>query len=222
MIGVLLADDQALVRGGFRLILESEPDLRVLGEAADGQEAVSLTKSMQPDVVLMDLRMPRLDGIEATARIVSSGSSARVVVLTTFDAEADVYAALKAGASGFLLKDIDPPDLVAAVRAAVRGDTLLAPSLTRRLIDHYVETGRRPTDPRVELLAEREREVLLLIASGRSNAEIARHLHLSETTVKTHVTRMLTKLAVRDRVQAVIVAYQTGLVRPSTDDASSS
>jgi DNA-binding NarL/FixJ family response regulator len=213
MISVVLADDQALVRGGFRMILEAEPDMRVVAEAADGQQAVDAVRKESPDVVLMDLVMPRMDGIEAIRKIVSRYDS-RIIVLSTFDTEEQVYQALTAGASGYLLKDIDPPDLVAAVRVAAHGNSLLAPALTRRLIEHYVGT-RPPGDPRLDTLTEREREVLLLIARGRSNAEIGAAIHLSEATVKTHVTRVLAKLGLRDRVQAVVRAYESGLVQPN-------
>jgi DNA-binding NarL/FixJ family response regulator len=212
---VLVVDDQALVRGGFAMILEAEPDLAVVGEAVDGVEATRLAAELAPDVVLMDVRMPRMDGIEATRRITAAGR-ARVLVLTTFDLDEYVYDAIRAGASGFLLKDVRPRDLGHAVRAVAAGESLVAPAVTRRLLDEFVRRpppGRRPE--RLAPLTERELEVLALIARGWSNAEIAGHLVLSETTVKTHVTRILTKLGLRDRVQAVVVAYETGLVLPS-------
>lgn len=215
MISVALVDDQALVRGGFRMILEAQPDLKVVGEAGDGVGAVDLVDRVRPDVVLMDLLMPRLDGIEATRRIVAANPSTRVLVLSTFDSDEQVYGALRAGASGYLLKDVDPPDLVNAVRVTAKGDALLAPAVTRRLIAHYVDTGGAGAgDARWGALTEREREILLRIAHGRSNAEIGRDLHLSEATVKTHVSRVLAKLRLRDRVQAVVYAYRSGLVRP--------
>jgi DNA-binding NarL/FixJ family response regulator len=211
---VLLADDQELVRTGLRMILSAEPDLDVVGEATDGLDAVEQVGRLRPDVVLMDIRMPALDGIEATRRITTSGSSARIVMLTTFDRSQLVYDALVAGASGFLLKDVPREQLVAGVRAAARGEELLAPSLTRRLIEEFTRAGRLPPPPGYDQLTEREREVLQLVARGRSNAEIAAELFVSLETVKTHVARILAKLGLRDRVQAVVVAYESGLVRP--------
>ena len=218
MIRVLIADDQALVRSGFGMILDARDDLEVAGEAEDGVEAVALARKSHPDVILMDVRMPRLDGIEATRQIVSSGSPARVLILTTYDLDEYVYAAIRAGASGFLLKDVEPPQLVAAVRAVARGDALLAPTVTRRLLERFVATlpdEAPPSPPGLSTLTEREREILELVAAGLSNAEIAERLFLGETTVKTHVSSVLRKLGLRDRVQAVVLAYETGLVRRS-------
>jgi DNA-binding NarL/FixJ family response regulator len=213
---VVIADDQALVRGGFRMILDAKEDMEVVGEAGDGAAAVALTERERPDVVLMDVRMPKMDGIEATRRIVSSGSPARVVVLTTYDADEYVFAALRAGASGFMLKDVRPPELVEAIRIVARGDALLAPSVTRRLLDRFagaLPDGAAPPGD-LEELTEREREVLRFVALALSNAEIAARLHLTEATVKTHVSAVLRKLGLRDRVQAVVFAYDVGLVRP--------
>ncbi|MET7275667.1 response regulator transcription factor [Streptomyces flaveolus] len=213
----MLADDQALVRAGFRLILERAPDIEVVGEAGDGAEAAALAARLQPDVVLMDIRMPVTDGVEATRLICGDRvtSRTRVLVLTTFDLDEYVYAALLAGASGFLLKDALAPDLLAAVRTVARGDAVTAPSVTRRLLDRYVETasGRSTSADDLASLTGREREVLVLIARGLSNTEIAGRLHLTEGTVKTHVSRVLAKLGLRDRVQAVVYAYESGLVR---------
>jgi DNA-binding NarL/FixJ family response regulator len=216
---VLIVDDQALVRAGFRMILDAEEDIEVAGGAADGQEAVSEVQRLQPDVVLMDVRMPVLDGIEATRRLLADGGTeAKVVMLTTFDMDEYVYDALRAGASGFLLKDVPPEQLVAGIRAVARGDALLAPSVTRRVIEEFV---RRPPSsmqtlpPELAELTARELEVLKLIARGLSNAEIAKELFVSETTVKTHVAHLLSKLDVRDRVQAVVLAYETGLAGTS-------
>ncbi|WP_129843541.1 response regulator transcription factor [Streptomyces sp. RFCAC02] len=218
MIRILLADDEALIRAGFRVLLEQAADLRVVGEAADGAEAVAMTAALRPDIVLMDIRMPGVDGVEATRRIRADPATAetRVLVLTTFDLDAYVYAALQAGASGFLLKDTLAPDLLAAVRVIDRGDAVTAPSVTRRLLERYVETAPSPAllDSGTGHLTEREREVLVLMARGLSNLEIAGRLHLTEGTVKTHVSRVLGKLGLRDRVQAVVHAYEHGLVRP--------
>ena len=217
MIRVLLADDQALVRGGFRSILEGHDDIDVVGEAADGAEAVEEALRTAPDVVLMDVRMPRLDGIEATRRLQADGRvSARVLMLTTFDHDEYVYEALRAGASGFLLKSAPARELADAVRTVAGGDALLAPEITRRMIEDYVRRPRPDASAPVALtdLTAREREVLVLLARGRSNSEIAAELCLSEPTVKTHVSRVLGKLDLRDRVQAVVLAYETGLVRP--------
>ncbi|GJF25442.1 DNA-binding response regulator [Streptomyces sp. HO565] len=215
MIRTMLADDQALVRAGFRLILERAPDIEVVGEAGDGAEAVAAR--LQPDVVLMDIRRPVTDGVEATRLICGDRvtSRTRVLVLITFDLDEYVYAALLAGASGFLLKDALAPDLLTAVRTVARGDAVTAPSVTRRLLDRYVETasGRTTSADDLASLTGREREVLVLIARGLSDTEIAGRLHLTEGTVKTHVSRVLAKLGLRDRVQAVVYAYESGLVR---------
>jgi DNA-binding NarL/FixJ family response regulator len=212
---LLLADDQALIRTGFRMILSAEPGMRVVGEAEDGARAVELARALRPDVVLMDIRMPVMDGIEATRRILADGEAPRVLVLTTFDLDEYVFAAVRAGASGFLLKDSPPEALVDAVRVVAAGDALLAPSVTRRLIDRFAATDPEPTGTAaMDALTEREREVLALVARGLSNAEIAGRLVVSETTVKTHVSRVLGKLGLRDRVQAVVAAYESGLVRP--------
>ncbi|WP_353828687.1 response regulator [Agromyces sp. SYSU T0242] len=215
-IRVLIVDDQALVRTGFRMILETEPDLDVVGDVADGEQAISAARALGPDVVLMDVRMPRTDGIEATRRIVAEhAGSVRVVMLTTFDLDEYVYDALEAGASGFLLKDVEAELLVAGVRSVHAGESLLAPTVTRRMIETFVSRPR-PTaaSARSDLVAElteRERDVLALVARGRTNGEIARDLFISETTVKTHVGRLLAKLGARDRVHAVIIAYEAGL-----------
>jgi DNA-binding NarL/FixJ family response regulator len=214
VIRVVIADDQDLVRGGFALILDNEPDIEVVGEAADGIAAVELALQSVPDVVLMDIRMPELDGIAATRRIIAARGEARVLILTTFDSDDYVYEALSAGASGFLLKTAPPARLVEAVRTVHSGEELLAPSITRRLIEEYVAHPRPTADARHAELTEREREVLLLLADGHSNAEIARRLVVSDATVKTHVNHVLSKLQIRDRVQAVIYAYESGLVRP--------
>jgi len=215
---ILIVDDQALVRAGFRMILEAEEDVEVVGEAADGREAVAEARRLAPDVVLMDVRMPEVDGIEATRRLLAQeGATAKVVMLTTFDMDEYVYEALRAGASGFLLKDVPPEQLVAGIRAVASGDALLAPSVTRRVIEEFV---RRPPDsvrtPPAALadLTPREADVLALIARGLSNAEIAKELVVSETTVKTHVAHVLMKLGLRDRVQAVVFAYESGVVQP--------
>jgi DNA-binding NarL/FixJ family response regulator len=217
---LLLADDQELMRMGFRMVIDTQPDLAILGEATNGIEAVEATRTLKPDVVLMDVRMPEMDGVRATQLIVDSGSDARIIILTTFDLDEYVFAALRAGASGFLLKDSPPDDLLSAIRAVASGDAVVAPSVTRRLIDNYAD--RLPpdprdceTDPRLELLTSREREVLLHVARSLSNAEIADQLVLSEATVKSHVGRILAKLELRDRVQIVVFAYETGLITPS-------
>jgi DNA-binding NarL/FixJ family response regulator len=218
VIRVLIADDQALVRGGFRSILEGQEDLEVVGEASDGAQAVDEAARLAPDVVLMDIRMPGLDGIEATRRIFSLGVATRVLVLTTFDIDEYVYEAMKAGASGFLLKTAPPRQLADAVRTVASGEALLAPSVTQRLIEQFV---RRPppgsaTAPGLDELTERERDVLQLLARARSNAEIAAELFVSEATVKSHVNRILRKLDLRDRAQAIVLAYETGLVEPGS------
>ncbi|GAA2392545.1 response regulator transcription factor [Dactylosporangium salmoneum] len=215
-IKVLIADDQALVRSGFRMILEAREDLEVVGEASDGEQAIRLAGQTRPDVVLMDVRMPGVDGVAATARLTSREGAPRVIILTTYDLEEPLCAALRAGASGFLLKDVRPADLVEAIRVVARGDALLAPTATRRLLDRFVATEVTPAAPAGALgqLTDREREVLLLMARGSANAEIAARLVVTEATVKTHVSAILRKLGVRDRVQAVVLAYDLGLVRP--------
>jgi len=215
-IKVLIADDQALVRSGFRMILESRDDLEVVGEAGDGEQAIRLAGQTRPDVVLMDVRMPGLDGVSATARLTAAADPPKVIILTTYDLEEPLYAALRAGASGFLLKDVRPADLVEAIRVVAGGDALLAPTATRRLLDRFLVTDVTPAAATGSLdrLTEREREVLMLLARGASNAEIAGRLTVTEATVKTHVSAILRKLQVRDRVQAVVLAYDLGLVRP--------
>jgi DNA-binding NarL/FixJ family response regulator len=215
-IRVLIADDQALVRSGFRLILETRADIEVVGEAEDGRQAIALARELDPDVILMDIRMPDLDGIEATRQIIAAGCDTRVLVLTTFDLDEYVYAAIRAGASGFLLKDVRPSDLIEAIRLIAEGNALLGPTVTRRLLDRFAnaDPDGRPDPAIIASLTEREREILHLVASGLSNAELAQRLYLSETTIKTHVSSVLRKLGVRDRVQAVIVAYNAGLVQP--------
>ena len=212
MIRVLLADDHALLRRGFRLILEAEPDLEVVGEAADGAEAVALAGTLDPDVVLMDLRMPEMDGVEATRRITST-SCTKVVVLTTFDLDEFVYASLRAGASAFLLKDAKEDQLLAAIRVAADGGSMFAPAVTQRLIERFTEGPEAPASP-LPGISAREREVLVLMARGQSNAEIAATLVISEHTAKTHVASVLQKLHVASRVQAVVLAYESGVVRP--------
>jgi DNA-binding NarL/FixJ family response regulator len=214
-IHVLIADDQALIRGGFRLILDAQEDIEVVGEAIDGRDAVEQYRRLSPDVVVMDVRMPTMDGIEATRRLTSSDPPARILILTTFDLDEYVFEALRAGASGFLLKDRPPEELVAAVRIVADGEALLAPSVTRRLIREFASKpeARRPP-PEMDELTEREREVLVLMARGLSNAEIASELFLAQTTVKTHVGHVLHKLRLRDRAQAVVVAYESNLVQP--------
>jgi DNA-binding NarL/FixJ family response regulator len=220
---VLLVDDQALVRSGFAMLVEAQPDMDVVGEAADGHEAISEAIRTRPDVVLMDVRMPRMDGIEATGRITdaAAGLACRVLILTTYDLDEYVFRGLRAGASGFLLKDVAPEELVRAIRVVAEGESLLSPSITRRLIEEFVRTPDASAGPPPELaaLTEREREVLELIGRGLANAEIAQRLFLSMATVKTHVNRVFAKLGARDRAQAVVLAYESGLVRPGERDA---
>lgn len=221
MIRVLLVDDQPPMRMGFRMILSTEPDLAVVGEAADGAQAAAMTAQLQPDVVLMDVRMPGTDGVQATRAIVQGSSAARVLILTTFDLDEYAFAGLQAGASGFLLKDVPPAELVAAIRAVASGDAVVSPRVTRKLLDAFAPSlvdggpgagsGR---DVRLDQLTSREHEVLEQVAGGLSNAEIAAALFVTEATVKTHITRLLGKLGLRDRVQAVVFAYQQGIVRP--------
>jgi DNA-binding NarL/FixJ family response regulator len=214
-IRVLICDDQALVRGGFRAILGTQPDIEVVGEAENGAEAVALAERRQPDVILMDVRMPVLDGVEATRRLVAGRSPARILMLTTFDLDEYVHAAIRAGASGFLLKDVTPANLLDAIRVVAGGDALLAPSVTRRLLERFAITlpvGDHSSETLAQLTS-RETEVLRLLAAGLSNAEIASELVVSEATVKTHISSLLRKLALRDRVQAVILAYESGLVK---------
>jgi DNA-binding NarL/FixJ family response regulator len=220
VIRILLVDDQALVRAGFRMILDAEPEMEVVGEAADGREAIDQVRLLQPDVVLMDIRMPELDGLEAARRILSGPeeeNTAKILMLTTFDHDEYVYEALRAGASGFLLKDTPPEQLVGAIHVIAQGEALLSPSVTRRVISEFVKgNGPKPQAqfPRLKDLTARELEVLMSIARGLSNAEIATALFVSETTVKTHVARILMKLSLRDRVQAVVLAYEAGVVSP--------
>ncbi|MGH2655205.1 MAG: response regulator [Actinomycetota bacterium] len=218
-IRVVIADDQELVRKGFRMILEAEPDIRVEGEAADGREAVEAARKLRPDVVLMDIRMPNMDGVEATRQLAGE-EGMKVLILTTFDLDEYVVEGLRAGAGGFLLKDVPPETLVDGIRIVARGDALLAPSVTRRLLDRFVTKlapARVEEQQALATLTDREREVLLLVARGKSNAEIAEELFVSETTVKTHVSHALMKLGLRDRVQAVVLAYEAGLVQPGID-----
>ncbi|MFJ1626095.1 response regulator [Streptomyces sp. NPDC088190] len=221
MTTVLIADDQPMQRFGFRMLLESQDDMTVVGEAGNGLEALGLVQQHRPDVALMDIRMPLLDGIEATRRIVRTGARTRVLIVTTFDLDRYAYDGLRAGASGFLIKDALPEELLSGIRAVAGGDSVVAPSLTRRLLDAYVQHlptvpgGPAPLDARIASLTEREREILTVIGQGWSNTEIAARLHLAESTVKTHVTRILAKTGSRDRVQAVILAYDTHLVAPA-------
>lgn len=221
MTRVLVVDDQAVVRSGLRMILEAQEDLEVVGEAADGREALRLTRELDPDVVLMDIRMPNLDGIEATRRLVSASPTSRVLVLTTYGLDEHVYEALKAGAAGFFVKTDSPERLVAGIRAVAEGDTLLGPETTRRLVEQFTArpSPHAPVSPKLADLTPREREVLVLVARGNSNAEIAQHLYLSEGTVKTHVAKVLAKLGLRDRVQAVVFAYESGTVTRGSRDS---
>ncbi|MCU1488781.1 MAG: vraR7 [Acidimicrobiaceae bacterium] len=218
MIGVVVVDDQTLVRAGFRVLVDSSPDLTVLGEAADGSEAVEVARATRPDVVLMDVRMPHMDGIEATRQILAApeGEHTRVLMLTTFELDEYIYAALRAGASGFLLKDTPPEDLLEAIRVVAEGNALLAPSVTRTLIAEFAARAEPSTRSAAMLsqITPREREVLFLVARGRSNAELAAELHMSAATAKTHVSRLLAKLGARDRAQLVVVAYESGAVVP--------
>ena len=221
MIRVLLVDDQALLRMGFRLILETEPDIEVAGEAADGTAGVAMAAALHPDVVLMDVRMPGMDGIDATAAITAAGQDSKVIILTTFDLDEYVFAGLKAGASGFLLKDAPPADLITAIRSVASGDAVLAPAATRRLIRQFTallpDPGRQQSrDEILDKLTDREQTVFAQLAAGRSNREIAADLYLSEGTVKVHVGRILAKLGLRDRVQAVVLAYESGLITPGS------
>ena len=213
-IRVLVADDQPLVRSGFRMIIDERPDLELVGEAENGEQAIAFAAELDPDVILMDIRMATLNGVEATRRLVEAGSRARILVLTTFDVDEYVYAAVSAGASGFLLKDVQPEQLVDAIRVVAAGNSLFGPAATQRLLDRFAPPPSDTAATRLDQLTDREREILRLIAQGRSNAELAQQLYLSEATVKTHVSAILRKLAVRDRVQAVIAAYEAGLVQP--------
>ena len=220
-ISILLADDQPMLRLGFRAVLDAQPDMHVDAEAGDGATAVRMTAATQPDVVLMDVRMPGMDGIEATRQITAASAATRVLILTTFDLDEYAYAGLRAGASGFLLKNVPPPDLLSAIRAVASGDAVVAPTVTRRLLDAFLPHLPGPAaitaePPELSQLTAREREILIQVAAGLSNAEIAQRLVLAEATVKTHVSRVLTKLSLRDRVQAVVYAYENGLVRPGT------
>ncbi|MDQ0685440.1 DNA-binding NarL/FixJ family response regulator [Streptomyces achromogenes] len=216
-IRVMLVDDQVLLRTGFRMVLAAQPDMEVVAEAGDGVEALQVVRSTEMDVVLMDVRMPKLDGVEATRRICEEPDPPKVLILTTFDLDEYAFSGLKAGASGFMLKDVPPGELLAAIRSVHSGDAVVAPSTTRRLLDRFAPmlpaTGGEPRHKELERLTEREREVMVLVAQGLSNGEIAARLVLSEATVKTHVGRILTKLGLRDRVQVVVLAYETGLVR---------
>lgn len=214
---IVIADDQELVRAGFRMILNAEADLEVVGEACNGEDAIAAWRRLRPDIILMDVRMPVLDGLEATRRILAQGNGSRIVMLTTFDLDEYVYTALQAGASGFLLKDVSPERLIAAIRLIASGEALLAPSITRRLVERFAAPASAPVTSHQALttLTPREAEVLKLMARGLSNAEIAGTLFLSEATVKTHVARILPKLGLRDRVQAVVFAYESGLVQPA-------
>src|SRR3954471_14793291 len=216
MIRVVIADDQALVRGGFRVLVDSADDLIVVGDAANGAEAVQTVQDQQPDVVLMDIRMPTMDGLEATRRIIATTSATRVLVLTTFDLDEYVFAALKAGASGFLLKDTPPSDLLSGIRTVAAGESLLSPSITRQLIREYVNRPESPAlpPPQLDGLTDRELEVLTLVAKGWSNVEVAERLYITAATAKSHVSRLLMKLGARDRAQLIVMAYEVGLISP--------
>jgi DNA-binding NarL/FixJ family response regulator len=217
VIRVAIADDQALVRSGFRALLDARDDLDVVGEAADGNEAVALARTLQPDVVLMDIRMPRLDGLEATRQITADPhlGAVRILILTTFELDEYLFEALRQGASGFLVKDTEPDDLVTAIRVVARGDSLISPGMTRRLVTEFAARAKQPQSGHdLDVLTDREREVMAHVAGGLTNDEIARQLYLSPATVRTHVSRALTKLGARDRTQLVVLAYETGLVRP--------
>jgi len=217
-ISVVIADDEALIRSGLQLMLESQPDLRVVAETDNGHDAVDLASSLRPDVILMDIQMPRLSGIDATRRVTSRDNPTRVIMLTTFGDDENIYDALQAGASGFLLKDSRPEEVINAIRAVAAGDALLSPAVTKRLVDQFVATTSRPEfSDRYEFLTDREKEVLSLVAEGLSNQEIADRLFVSFSTAKTHVSNVLTKLGLRDRVHAVIFAYQHGLVEPPAE-----
>ena len=218
-IRVVIADDQAMVRAGFRSLLNEEPDIDVVGEAADGEQAVAAVRRFEPDVVLMDVRMPNVDGLEATRRIVANGLATRVVILTTFDIDEYVYEGLRAGASGFLLKDAPPEELIAAIHVVTEGDAVLAPAVTRRVVEAFARlpVAQEHLQAALERLTARERDVLKLLARGRSNSEIAHELVVSQATTKTHVRNVLAKLDLRDRVQAVVFAYESGLVQPGAD-----
>lgn len=217
-IRVLVADDQSMVRAGFRMLLADEPDIEVVAEARNGLEAIAMAGRLEPTVVLMDIQMPELDGLEATRRIIAANSAARVLILTTFGLDEYVYEALRAGASGFVLKDDPAEQLIAAVRHVAAGNALLSPAITKHVIRKFTRIPRHAPPKEIDDLTEREREILHLIATGLSNAEIGRELHIGETTVKTHVTHILQKLGLRDRVQAVVLAYQTGLFDRAPDD----
>ncbi|WP_448321445.1 response regulator [Streptomyces sp. CO7] len=224
-IRVMLVDDQALLRTGFRMVLDAQPDMKVVAEAGDGEEALRVLAGARPDVVLMDVRMPRMDGVEATRRICAEPGAPKVLILTTFDLDEYAFSALRAGAGGFMLKDVPPGDLLAAIRAVHSGDAVVAPSTTRRLLDRFApmlpgapDERSRARELELARLTAREREVMVLVAQGLSNGEIAARLVLSEATVKTHVGRILTKLGLRDRVQVVVLAYETGLVRAGGAD----
>lgn len=223
MIKTIIVDDQPLVRAGFRMILAAQPDIELVGEAEDGSQALALTKTLTaqghpPDIIVMDIRMPVMNGVEATQHLNTLDNPPRIIVLTTFDTDEDAFASLQAGASGFLLKNSPPEDLLAAIRTVARGDAVVAPSVTRRLLEHFAGRFTTPAarrDPRLDQLTDREREVVVLIAQGLSNVEIASQLVVAEATVKTHVGRILTKLDLRDRVQIAVFAYQSGLVNPT-------